>query len=87
MLPNPNRDPTCAGESRVGIGVAPSIPLNLLGPPHRDGTRHPLMVRTAMPETAIYEDCDPGSDKHDVCRAAETRYHVSMKPVAKPEHP
>lgn len=66
MLPKTENDPArCAknfGSFEIALGVARDLPT----PPLSVDLRPDTVARATMPEAAIQEDCDPGSNKDEV---------------------
>lgn len=84
MLPHPNRLPSKGHQPRIGIQITCSVRLDLLPPklgvPFRPGG----MLRTAMPETAIYEYRDFESWKGDVRDPAWLLHHREVYAIPCP---
>src|SRR5699024_3363246 len=73
VLPEPEDAPSCVGERACGPEIAFSV-RNDLRPPIGDvGLRLHVMLRAAVPEAPVDEDCDPNAREDDVRSAPAIR--------------
>ena len=81
MLPNFDDTPAFALQSCPMSTVSAAVVSEFPFPKSSSGDRCRIMLRTAVPETAMDENGDAGSREHDVRPAWEVR---GMDAVAKP---
>ena len=73
MLPNVHDLPAGVDEPVISISIASAIGLDLFPPKVRIVNRPRRMLRTAMPKTPVYEDCDTGLCEDEICSTPQSR--------------
>jgi hypothetical protein len=80
VLPHSDGDPSRRLKSLIGVGVTRLVARDLLRPPHIIRSRHALVVRTTVPEAAVYENCHSRTEEDDVGRSPNARKRATVEP-------
>lgn len=76
MLPNAYHYPSLLPEFHVGVGIPPTVRLDLISPPVCVLFRPRAVLRTAVPEAPVDEDRDSLAGEGDVGATTEVRQGV-----------
>lgn len=84
MLPAANNEPSSGLQHFRSVEVARDVASDLILPPLRICLRRRSVLRTAMPEAAIYEQSYAGAHKHNVNAKPTPRDHSTINAKAQP---
>jgi len=85
VLPDANYAPSPLGQQSVSLGVTFLCSPNLLGPEAGVRNRHRVVLRTAVPETAIHEDRHFCPREYEI-RSSANRFERTVRDsVAQPQ--
>lgn len=81
VFPNTDAGPAGSGQTAVGVPIPRPGGFDLLGPKARIGGRDGVVVRTAVPETAVQEHRHPHLGEHQVSSTPELAERSHRYPI------